>query len=336
MISVLVPARNCADWISAALRSVAEQTAAPSQILVADDGSDDGTVDRIRETGIPGLELLSASGRLGISAQMNRLLERAEGRYIARMDGDDISLPRRFERELALMERRSLSVVGSWTRRFGRSNTLHTYPAADGELKAGLAFGTPFCNPSSVMDRDRWNGKVPRYDESWLAAGDYRYWTDRRNDGSWGNVQEVLVLWRMHDRNVGTDPAMGALQRANAGRIRDDLLRDWNLELEAPVRSALEARALGATLDLAGNAAFLQALLSLASVSRESLSATGAERRKVLVAQWDLACLFAAWSTPGLPQLWWEGRRALGSLPSPRTAAKIAVKRLLGSFKGSG
>ena len=330
MISVVIPVRNCADWIEEAILSVHLQSRRPMEILVADDGSVDGTAERVLSMGIPGVRLLPGAHIRGISAQMNRLAAEARGRFLARMDGDDVSHSRRFEVQIAFMEKNGLSVVGSWSRRFGGSRTLHRFGRTDGILKAGMLFSTPFCNPTTIMDRDRFGGKFPPFDESVLAAGDYRYWVDHRASGTYGNVQEVLVDWRMHERNVGTDPATHGLQLRNASRVRDDLLRDYGLDLDPPGREVLEKRARGISLDLPDTRRFLEVLLAIRRVPVDRMRASPAEVDHVLLGHWNLSCLLSAWNVPSIPRLWWRGSRLFGSRPDSSKVAKILAKSVLG------
>lgn len=333
MISVVIPVRDCVEWIEDAIKSVSNQTVRPGEILVADDGSLDGTVERILALGISEVRLLPQVGRIGISAQMNRLVSEARGRFVSRMDGDDISHPRRFELQLAFMERNSLSVVGSWSRRFGASRTLHRFDETDGLLKAGLLFSTPFCNPTSVMDRERYKGVIPSYDESYLAAGDYKYWVEHRTKGKYGNVQSSLLDWRLHDRNMGTDPVMGPLQRKNSTKIREMLLRDYGLELSPPERRVLDERIECVTFDHEESRLFLEVLSKIRSVPSNRIHASSSEVGQVLGGHWNLSCLISAWDVPRMLHLWLQGNRRLGLRFEPAVAGKILIKSWIGRLR---
>lgn len=328
MISVLIPVRNGVAWIEEALRSMADQTVPAEEILVADDASTDGTADRIESLGIPRVKLLRSPENLGISTQLNRMIELAQGRYLARMDGDDIAHPQRFQKQLMAMDSRSLGIIGSRVRRFGASRTKHCFAIQDAELKAGLLFSTPFCHPSVIIDRERVGSF--RYDPAFDMAEDYHLWVKLRTQATYGNVSDVLVNWRIHDRNVGVKRETAEIQRRLARIIRDALLESYGISLTSDERRALEARTRSEALDLAGNQALLGALAALSRTPEDRLLAPRRALRNVLVSQWNLSCLFSAWKTPGILPLWLAGCRKLSSPPNPVTLSKLALKGLLG------
>jgi len=329
MISVLVPVRNCVAWVEDALRSMANQTVLPDEILVADDASTDGTPERIESLRIPGVKLLRSSENLGISTQLNRMIELAQGRYLARMDGDDISHPLRLQQQLAAMESSSVGIIGTRVRRFGASRTKHRFAIQDSELKAGLLFSTPFCHPSVVIDRDRVGSF--QYDPEFDMAEDYHLWVRLRTQATYGNVPAILVNWRIHDRNVGVKVETADIQRRLAGKIRDMLLESYGVVLSTSERVALEARARSEALDLAGNQALLGALIALGNVPEDRLLAPRTALSNVLAAQWNLSCLISAWKTPGVMALWRTGCRKLSAHPSPLTFSKLLLKAILGT-----
>jgi hypothetical protein len=332
MISVLIPVRNGAPWIAEALRSIANQTVVADEILVADDASTDGTPELIEALGIPRVTLLRSAANLGISSQLNRMIELAQGRYLARMDGDDIAHPQRFQKQLVAMESRSLGIIGSRVRRFGSSRTKHCFALQDSELKAGLLFSTPFCHPSVIIDRER-VGPF-RYDPAFDMAEDYHLWVNLRTRATYGNVPEILLNWRFHDGNIGVKRETADIQRRLARAIRDTLLQDYGVTMTPDERNALEARTRSEALDLAGNRALLGALCALTAVPPDRLLAPPCALRGVLVDQWNLSCLFSAWKTPEVRSLWWAGCRKLSSSPHPVTLAKLVLKGFLGRRRG--
>jgi glycosyltransferase involved in cell wall biosynthesis len=333
MISVLIPVRNCVAWIEDALRSMANQTVSPDEIIVADDASTDGTPERIESLGLPGVTLLRSSENRGISTQLNRMIALAQGRYLVRMDGDDISHPQRLQKQLAAMDARSLGIIGSHVRRFGATRTKHRFAFHDSELKAGLLFSTPFCHPSVVIDRDR-IGPF-QYDPGFDMAEDYHLWVRLRTQATFGNVPEILVNWRIHDRNVGVKIETADVQRRLAGEVRNMLLDSYGISLTSGERLALESRARSDSLDLAGNQELLSALTALAKVPEDRILAPRSALLNVLAAQWNLSCLFSAWKTPGVLRLWWTGCRELSATPSPLTFSKLFLKSILGNNRSA-
>src|SRR5690606_17474252 len=106
-VSVVMPARNAADTVARAVRSVLAQTFPDFELLVVDDGSTDETADAAlaAAAGDARLRILDR-GRCGLVAALNAGIDAARGRLIARLDADDEMLPRRLEAQVALLDER--------------------------------------------------------------------------------------------------------------------------------------------------------------------------------------------------------------------------------------
>jgi glycosyltransferase involved in cell wall biosynthesis len=101
LVSVILPARNCGDLLNVAVASILDQTLTDLELIVIDDGSDDGSLQKLPSD--PRLRIVANSG-LGLVDALNHGAGIARGIYLARMDGDDIALPQRLERQIALLE----------------------------------------------------------------------------------------------------------------------------------------------------------------------------------------------------------------------------------------
>jgi len=330
MISAVVPARDCAPWIAEALSSLAGQSLPPDEILLLDDGSRDGTAEKALACGIPSLRVIRSDEPRGISAGLTRLVSEARGRYIVRMDADDVALPDRLATQMAAIERDDLAVVGSWARRFGRADTLHRFAPGDGELKAGLVFASPFCHPSVVVDRERLSdpGEL-RYDSAFDGAEDHDLWIRLRRHGRYGNVPRVLLRWRLHGNNAGSHPEKLARQVALGSSLRTRLLDEMGVSLAAPQRAALDRRCAAQVLRDREHRDFLDALVAMSRGSCEALGAPRTEFVHLLGTHWDLSCHFAVLAQAGIPSLWRRGRRELGLDAPTATYARIALKSAL-------
>jgi glycosyltransferase involved in cell wall biosynthesis len=100
-VSVVVPARNVARYIGEALRSILAQTLRPAEVIVVDDGSDDGTADVARSFG-PAVCVLANDGR-GVAAALNRGVRESRSEFIAHFDADDVMRPNKLARQMAVM-----------------------------------------------------------------------------------------------------------------------------------------------------------------------------------------------------------------------------------------
>lgn len=103
-ISVIMGAYNCAHTLPEAIAAIQHQTVSDWEFIICDDGSSDETWQVASEfqRNDERIVLLRNEKNLGLNATLNKCLAAASGYYIARMDGDDICAPDRFEKELAL------------------------------------------------------------------------------------------------------------------------------------------------------------------------------------------------------------------------------------------
>lgn len=119
-ISVIIPAYNAAEYLPGALWGALNQTRAPDEILVIDDGSEDGTAELVQSYGAP-VRLISHAHNRGLSAARNTGIREARGRWIALLDADDRWYRRKLQRQAAVLENAGsdLGVVFCLTRIVG-------------------------------------------------------------------------------------------------------------------------------------------------------------------------------------------------------------------------
>src|SRR5690625_1922185 len=105
-ISVLKAIYNCADTLPEAIGSLYNQTYKNFKLILCDDGSTDNTYEIAKEYAEKhdNIILLKTEKNIKLAASLNRCLEYADTEYVARMDGDDISLPERFEKQIEFLD----------------------------------------------------------------------------------------------------------------------------------------------------------------------------------------------------------------------------------------
>ena len=105
-LSVVMPVRNLAPFVGAAIESILAQSFADFEFVIGDDGSSDGTREIVRAWAErdPRIRLLEREGGLGPAGSSNWVVSEARGEIVARMDGDDVSHPDRLRRQLAILD----------------------------------------------------------------------------------------------------------------------------------------------------------------------------------------------------------------------------------------
>ena len=205
-VSVLLPVHDGEPHLSAAIKSIGEQTYADFEVVAVDDGSRDATPDVLAEWAASDSRVrVVRQPASGIAVALERARAEARGRFLARMDADDVSLPSRFERQLELMESDPrLALVGCLVRYFPRTkvragarryeNWLNSRRTHDEIVRAAfvecpLAHPSFFARASSI---DEVGGYV---DRPWPEDYDL-FLRLLRSGGHFGKVPKVLLNWR--------------------------------------------------------------------------------------------------------------------------------------------
>ena len=126
LISVIMPNYNTSvEYLSLAVDSILSQTYENFEFIIIDDCSTDESVDYLASITDPRVRVIRNDVNRGITASLNVALDNARGDYIARMDSDDVSLPERFEKQIAFMEANpDVIVCGTWIQSFGGADYI--------------------------------------------------------------------------------------------------------------------------------------------------------------------------------------------------------------------
>jgi glycosyltransferase involved in cell wall biosynthesis len=297
--------------------------------LVADDASTDGTTEIIESIGSPLIQVIRAEAQQGISKNCNEMIRRAKCRYLARMDADDIAHPDRFRLQMARLQSSDVNVLGTWARRMGGADMLHATPVEDADIRANLGFSSPFVNPTVMFDRAALGDDI-YYDPDILFGADYDQFARLRHRATFGNVAKVLLLWRAHERNAGSDPRSLRLQNQTVARVRSTIWAENGVPLDEAEENALGQLVRLPLPSVSDSRHHLSALRKALSRSgSQELWAPRAALRSAFLEQWSYYCLVHAWGNTDILRLWRNGVRELGGRTDLSTFAKIAMKSLL-------
>jgi glycosyltransferase involved in cell wall biosynthesis len=201
MVSVVLPVYNCEHTIYEAIDSVLKQSFADFELIVVDDKSTDNTVGIIKQFTDSRLKLLENQQNIGRAGSDNNALPFVQGKYIAKMDGDDICHPHRLEKQVAFLEEHpTINVVGSWIQCFGHSTYLHQYSLDSDQVMCRTLFGMPLGNPSVMLRSELFFEGRMRYDASLRQAEDYDFFARYREKLHLYVLPEPLVKYRIFDK----------------------------------------------------------------------------------------------------------------------------------------
>lgn len=201
---MVMPVYNADLYLAEAIESILSQTYRNFEfILICDDPS-----EKTREI----IEKYSKSDpriipyyqkKEGLVAALNKGCRLAKGKYIARMDADDISFPGRFEKQLDFLEAHpEIDVCGTGAEIYSDNNDscLFSPPESQNEIKFFLLFDNCLAHPS-IMMKTSWiqrNG----YNENAVFFEDYELWLRTLNTSGISNTKDVLVKLRKHPDNI--------------------------------------------------------------------------------------------------------------------------------------
>jgi glycosyltransferase involved in cell wall biosynthesis len=253
LVTVLMPMYNAQAFLRESIESILEQSFTDFEFLIIDDGSTDDSAMLAREyaKGDRRIELIGRE-RGGYVAAINYGLEFARGRYIARMDADDISTPDRLERQVARMEAEpDLVVLGSCAMAIdpsGRMLGVFDVPLEHEEIEAAHLRGESSIHHPAALIRREALEQVGRYREVLAPAEDFDLWLRLGEVGRLANMprrlihkrlttsgvvgstlwmQESVVRWAMQDawkrRGMTGEPP----RPRRAIKTEGDLYRQW-------------------------------------------------------------------------------------------------------------
>lgn len=218
-VSVLLPVYNAEAYVGAAIDSILAQTFQDFELLIFDDGSTDGSLSILRdyEAKDSRIRVFSSPENRGVALAMNDLIEKARGRYIARMDADDICLPERLARQVKFLDSSpDHVVVGTWVEHMntrGQPIGIIQTPLHHDEIDASHLKGHCSIWHPSAMIRASSVRSVGGYHEDFPPAEDIELWLRLAEIGKFANIPQVLVRYRLHKGALSERQRMTQLER---------------------------------------------------------------------------------------------------------------------------
>lgn len=207
-ISVIMGIYNCGDTLAEALDSILAQTYTHWNLIMCDDGSTDNTyaVAEMYCRRYPEKMILLKNDRnTGLNFTLNRCLKEVDGEYVARMDGDDLSMPDRLEKEIAALRAHpDLMIVSTAMQHFDESGVWGLGTVIPFPQPKDFVWGTPFCHAPCLVRREAYKAVEGYTDKpEFLRAEDYELWVKMYEKGYRGmNLEEPLYQMRDDRRAV--------------------------------------------------------------------------------------------------------------------------------------
>jgi len=193
-------------YLRAAIESILTQTFTDFEFIIIDDGSSDDSVAIIKSYHDPRIVLVRNEHNLGLTRSLNKGLRLARGRYIARQDADDISLPQRLQEQTDFLHRHeAVGLLGTncyFIDHSGKRIGTHIQPAHDTHIRWRMLFNNAFCHSSVLIRREFVENRKMRYDETLSYSQDYALWAKLLPLTRVANLSTPLIELRQHPQSV--------------------------------------------------------------------------------------------------------------------------------------
>ena len=202
LVSIIMGVYNCEKTVGSSIEAIINQTYQNWELIICDDGSKDDTlavINSYRDKCPNKIVVLQNNVNKGLNFTLNKCLKFAKGQYIARMDGDDVCSPERFEKEvLVLQQEPKVAFVSTLMEHFDETGTWGVSIRKEYPVEKDLLYGPPFCHAPCMIRKSAMSA-VDGYSESkWLLrVEDYHLWVKLYQAGFKGkNIQEILYSMR--------------------------------------------------------------------------------------------------------------------------------------------
>jgi glycosyltransferase involved in cell wall biosynthesis len=215
---------NSSLYLKQAIDSILDQTYDNFEFIVINDGSTDESLGIIKSYSDNRIKLLENDGNKGLIYSLNKGIAAATGKFIARMDADDIALPNRIESQLRFFESHTdISICGSATYHLmgDKLTKKSTYLSHD-EIICWMLFNCSIVHPTLMFRSEVLKNEEVIFDNSFPHAEDYELWSRLLFKYKLASLDEPLLKYRIHANQVTKKHNL--LQETSANLVRRKIL----------------------------------------------------------------------------------------------------------------
>lgn len=200
IVSVLMPIYNVGPYLREAIDSILEQSFKDFELIALDDCSQDESESILDTYSDPRIVRYRGEKNVGLANILNVGLKMARGKYIARMDSDDISLPQRLQIQVKYLDKHEdIDLVSTGMQRFGASNDIISHRTNFEDIKFNALFYAPVLHASSMWRKSAFTENNLYYRQEMVPSEDYDLWTRALAHGViLSNIPDILYLYRTH------------------------------------------------------------------------------------------------------------------------------------------
>ncbi|EMF1281380.1 glycosyltransferase, partial [Campylobacter coli] len=230
-VSVIMPTYNREKYVAEAIESILNQSFVDFEFIIIDDGSSDNTCKIIEEFAKKDCRIvfLKNTHNRGIVYTLNKCIQLSKGKYIARMDDDDVSISYRLQKQIEYLDKNEdIAVLGSYIESADENGIRHpTWVDVDSAnlVEVMLNFKCPISHPNVVMRKDFLVRNNIYYRKEYQYAEDYGLWMEIVfNGGKIENYPEILLRHRVTSNSITRNKKTNQIQSDVVEKIRRKFL----------------------------------------------------------------------------------------------------------------
>lgn len=202
-ISVIMPVYNAELYIKECMDSILNQTLDNFELIIIDDCSIDNTNQIISSYQDRRIKFFRNEINLGLTLNLNKAINISCGKYIVRMDSDDICMPSRFEVQYRFMETHpDVGLCGTWLEVFGDRQAILKYKTFHEEIILRFLYECHLVHPTVIIRKKIMTENNIYYDPLFFAAQDYDIFSKLASVCKLANIPEILLKYRSHSESV--------------------------------------------------------------------------------------------------------------------------------------
>ena len=206
IVSILMPVYKTASYLREAMDSILSQSFTDYELIVLNDCSPDNADEILDTYSDPRIVRYKGEKNVGLSNILNVGIGMARGKYIARMDSDDVSYPDRLQIQVDYLESHpDIDLVSVGMQLFGAKDDVWVREPNPEKVKINALFHSPILHASSMWRRERFEENGLRFRQEMVPSEDYDLWTRALVKGlKLVNLRQVLYKYRIHPAQATT------------------------------------------------------------------------------------------------------------------------------------
>jgi lipopolysaccharide biosynthesis glycosyltransferase len=281
-VSVVMTVYNRAEMLEYSIESILNQTYSNFEFIIFDNASTDGSAQVVRNYAAydPRIVFIQNKKNANLAYNFNRGIKISKGKYIARMDDDDISALERFKKQVEFLDKnKDIAVVGTFIETFGDVDISSWITQSEPQFVALEAlFCNPICHPTAMIRKSFLESNKIAYNSKALYAEDYNLWKDIiLKGGRISNIPKVLLRYRTHSKSITNDKEKQVAQNKTIFRIQKELWGAFFLKKES-AKLARQLCGKSDCLNRNNRALFANTLLKISKMGNKLLKSESVEQ----------------------------------------------------------